>query len=130
MVAKWYTIYMMKEIYGNHKNGVNYMGAMKFLSLRELRTSTGKLPEMLSDDGKIIVTSNGKPTALMIQISEETLEDTLALMNQVKFARAVNDLRLEARQNGTTGMTMEEINEEITAYRKEKRERQTIEDGN
>jgi antitoxin (DNA-binding transcriptional repressor) of toxin-antitoxin stability system len=116
---------MMKQIFSNPQNEVSYMGVMKFLSLRELRTSTGKLPEILSDDGKIIVTNKGKPTALMIQISEETLEDTLALINQVKFARAVNNLRSEARQNGTDEITMEEIDAEIAASRKERQAQRT-----
>jgi hypothetical protein len=45
---------------------------MKFLSIRELRANTGQLKEMLSGDGKIILTTNGKPAALMIEVNEDS----------------------------------------------------------
>jgi len=61
------------------------MNSVSFLSFRELRTSTGKIEEMLANDNKIIVTGNGKPKALMIQINEMNFEDTLAQVNRMKL---------------------------------------------
>ena len=46
------------------------MGNMNFVSMRELRNSTSKINEMLTDDGKIIVTSKGKPKALYKTIKD------------------------------------------------------------
>ena len=78
---------------------------------------------MLMDDGRIVVTSNGKPKALMVQVSESDFEETLAVLNQVKLARAINNIRATAKRNSSSEMTLDEINEEIANSRKEKRER-------
>jgi PHD/YefM family antitoxin component YafN of YafNO toxin-antitoxin module len=99
------------------------MGNMRFVSFRELRTATAKINDMLTDEGKIVVTSNGKPKALMIQVSENDFEDTLAALNQVKLTRAINNIRSSAQHNGASEMTLDEINEEIAQSRKERRER-------
>jgi hypothetical protein len=42
---------------------------MKFLSMRELRSSTTQIRNILSGDGKIVLTNNGKPAALMLEIN-------------------------------------------------------------
>ena len=99
------------------------MGNMNFVSFRELRTSTSKINDMLTDSGKIVVTSNGKPKALMIQVNETDFEETLAILNQVKLTKAINNIRVAAQQSGASEMTLEEINAEIAQSRKERRER-------
>jgi len=99
------------------------MSGMNFVSFRELRTSTAKINDMLTDNGKIVVTSNGKPTALMIQVNESDFEETLAVLNQIKLTRAINNIRASAQRSGTAEMTLEEINAEIALSRKERRER-------
>jgi PHD/YefM family antitoxin component YafN of YafNO toxin-antitoxin module len=98
------------------------MGNINFLSFRELRTSTAKINDMLADDGKIVVTSNGKPKAIMIQVNEADFEDALAMLNQAKFARAISNIRASAQRSGASKMTLDEINAEIAQSRKEKRE--------
>ena len=96
---------------------------INFVSFRELRASTSRINDMLSDDGKIIVTNQGKPAAIMLQVSESTLEETLAMINQLRFSKTVNSMRLSAKKNGASEMTLEEINDEIARSRREKRER-------
>ena len=99
------------------------MGNMSFISLRELRTSTSKINDMLTDDGKIVVTSNGKPKAVMIQVNENDFEETLAVLNQIKLAKAINNIRCAAKSSGASEMSLDEINAEIAQVRKERRER-------
>ena len=99
------------------------MGNMNFVSFRELRTSTTKISDMLSDGGKIVVTNNGKPKALMIQVSETDFEETLAVINQVKLTRAIGNIRAAAQRNGVSEMTPDEINAEILQTRKERMKR-------
>ena len=70
--------------------------SLNFVSFRELRASTSRINDMLSGDGKIIVTNQGKPAAIMLQVNESTLEETLAMINQLRFAKAVNSMRLNA----------------------------------
>lgn len=96
------------------------MSNMKFLSMRELRTSTSKIKEMLSEEGKIVVTNNGKPAALMLEINEASLEETLADLRQLQAKRALRELQNTAVKNGTASMSMDEINTEIATARKER----------
>ena len=58
---------------------------MDFLSVRELRASSRNIWRKLSQDGKMVITNNGKPTALLLDISNEDLEETLLVLRQVKF---------------------------------------------
>jgi antitoxin (DNA-binding transcriptional repressor) of toxin-antitoxin stability system len=99
------------------------MGSTAFMSFRELRTSTNKINEMLTDNGKIIVTNNGKPAAFMIAINESTLEDTLNDWKQIQGLRALRALQNQAMQNGLSEMTLDEINDEIADTRRERNER-------
>ena len=108
-----------------HKMEVNILGSLNFLSFRELRASTAKINEMLTDNGKIVVTNNGKPSAFMIAVDESTLEETLNDWRQVQALRALRELQNQAKQNGLTDMTLDEINAEIAAARKERREKET-----
>jgi len=98
---------------------------MNFVSFRELRTSTTKINDMLTDNGKIIVTSNGKPKAVMIQVNENDFEETLAVLNQIKLTKSINNMRASAERSGVAAMTLEEINAEIELSRKDKRKRKT-----
>ena len=58
---------------------------------------------------------------LMLDISENDYEITLQAIKQAKAMIAFNSMRLKATENGF--MSEEEIDSEITAYRKERKER-------
>ena len=67
------------------------MSATRFMSLRELRNETGKIKDILSDNGKIIITNKGKPEALMLDVNEQNFEETLLLINQIRLSRAISN---------------------------------------
>ena len=98
------------------------MSAMRFMSVRELQKSVGAIKDALSNDGKIVLTVAGKPAAVVIPTNENEFEETLVMLNQLKLAKAINDIREYAAQNGLQDMTMEEIDAEIAQYREEKRD--------
>jgi antitoxin (DNA-binding transcriptional repressor) of toxin-antitoxin stability system len=95
------------------------MTNMKFLSVRELRASTSKLKAMLADDGKIVLTTSGKPAALLLEVNETSLEELLFDLRQLQAKRALKLLRDAAEKRGTAGLSETEINTEITAARRE-----------
>ena len=99
------------------------MGNMNFLSFGELLTSTDTISDMLTDNGKIIVTNNGKPAAFMVAIDESSLEETLNDWQQIRTMRSLRRLQEHAEQNGLAEMSLNEINAEIAETRKEKQER-------
>jgi len=90
---------------------------MEFLSVRELKTSSSNIWQKLTKDGKIVVTNNGKPAALLLDIHNDDLEEILLTLQQVKTLRLFNRMRAEAEQRGF--LSGKEIEAEIQAARKE-----------
>ena len=88
---------------------------MEFLSVRELRASSRNMWQKLSYDGKMVITNNGKPAALLLDISNEDLEETLMTLQQVKAMRLFNRMRAEAESRGF--LSEKEIDAEIKAVR-------------
>jgi len=92
---------------------------MEFVSVRELGKSPKSTFDRLARDGKAVITNNGQPRAIMVKVDAATFENTLALLQQLEFARAVTSMREESLRNGNAAMTLDEINAEIRAARLE-----------
>ncbi len=90
---------------------------MNFYTVRDLRTTPKTIWENLTDDGEVVITNNGKPTAIMIDISDGNFEETLKAVRQAKAMIAFNMMRKKAADRGF--MTDEEIEAEIDAARGE-----------
>ena len=88
---------------------------MDFLSVREFRASSRNIWRKLSQDGKMVITNNGKPTALLLDISKEDLEETLLSLRQVRAMRLFNRMRSEAERRGF--LSEKEIEAEIMEAR-------------
>ena len=71
----------------------------------------------------MVITNNGKPTALLLDIHNEDLEETLITLRQVKTMQLFNRMRTEAQSRGF--LSEKEIEEEIRAARKEIKVRKT-----
>ena len=73
----------------------------------------------------MVITNNGKPTALLLDISNDDLEETILTLRQVKAMRLFNNMREEAQRRGF--LSEEEIEAEIKAARSEmKKHKETI----
>jgi PHD/YefM family antitoxin component YafN of YafNO toxin-antitoxin module len=90
---------------------------MKFLSVRELRSSTAHLKEMLPDNGKVVLTTNGKPAALIIEVDEESFEETMDDLRAARARRAIRRIQEQSVRAGLDSMTLDEINAEINSPR-------------
>ena len=90
---------------------------MDFYTVRDLRTTPKSVWNSLSGGGKVVITNNGKPSALMIDISGGDFEETLQAVNQARAMIAVNNMRRKAAEAGY--MSDEEIQAEIDAARRE-----------
>jgi len=95
---------------------------MDFLSVREFRSSSRNIWKKLSKDGKMVITNNGKPTALLLDISNEDLEETIIALRQVKAIQLFNRMRAAAERIGY--LTEEEISAEIFAARADMKARE------
>jgi antitoxin (DNA-binding transcriptional repressor) of toxin-antitoxin stability system len=95
--------------------------SLNFYTVRDLRTHPREIWEKLSEVHEVIITNNGKPSALMIEIDDENLEDVLASVRQSMAMRAVNKLRLSAIRNKISEMSADEIEDEIAKVREERK---------
>ena len=91
---------------------------MQFYSVRDFRTQPKQIWDRLAQVHRLIITNNGKPTALMIEIDDDNLEDVLSSVRQSMAMRSANKLRLDAMLNGTSRFSEEEIQAEIAEARK------------
>jgi prevent-host-death family protein len=92
---------------------------MQFVTVRDFRNASKEIWDKLRNEEEIVVTNNGRPTALLLNIPEGNFEETLAGVRQAKFMREFNRMREEAAERGF--LSEEEIEAEIRAYRREKR---------
>ena len=97
---------------------------MNFYSIRDLRANTKNICENIQANGEAIITNNGKPTVLMLNISEDDFELVLRAVRQAKAMIAFNSMRAVAAENGY--MSDEEIEAEISAARRELRKRRSV----
>jgi len=92
---------------------------MNFFTVRDLRTAPKSIWDSLAGDGEVVITNNGKPSALMLDISDGNFEETLQAVNQARAMIAISNMRKKAAAAGLDKMTMEEIDAEIAAARRE-----------
>ena len=94
---------------------------MNFYTARDLRTIPKTIWNSLSANSEVIITNNGKPTALLLGITDGNFEETVKAVRQAKAMIAFNSMRAKAAARGY--MSDEEIEAEITAHRAERKEK-------
>lgn len=60
---------------------------MRFYSIHELSNNTETVLSSVAAEHLVVITENGKPSALMIEVSEENFEETLSILKQMKDMR-------------------------------------------
>ena len=73
---------------------------MNFYSVRDLRTDSKNMWKELSGGNEIVITNNGKPQALMIDIPEGCFEEIVQAVRQAKAMIALNNMRGRASKIG------------------------------
>lgn len=95
----------------------------KWLASREFSAHPGRALAAVGRAGRVLVTANGKPKAIMIPTSEETFSRDLEMLDRVALTQAVEAIRSDSVVNGTDALTMEEIDAEVAAVRTARRRR-------
>ncbi|MDR1832338.1 MAG: type II toxin-antitoxin system Phd/YefM family antitoxin [Fusobacteriaceae bacterium] len=90
---------------------------MKFYTVRDLRTQPKNIWTTLEEQQQVIITNNGKPTALMISIAEDNFEETLTAIRRARSIQATAQLQAISAKNGRDKRTLDEINLEIAEAR-------------
>ena len=94
---------------------------MKFLSVRDLKTKSSQVWKELAGQKEMIVTSNGRPIALLSSINENNLEQILTAFRRARATDAVASIQYESTQKGTDKISIDEINAEIGAVRSKRK---------
>ena len=94
---------------------------MQFITVRDFRNASGSIWEKLNQEGELIVTNNGKPAAILLNVQDNDVEQTLRDIRRAKLLRLLMEARQEAAERGF--MSDEEIEAEIQAARKDYKER-------
>ena len=91
---------------------------MQFVSVRDLRGRSAQIWKQLAKMGELVITSNGKPIAILSATSGQTLEESLAAIRTAKAVTAVETIQVKSVKTGRDRMSLDEINAEIQAVRK------------
>lgn len=73
---------------------------MNFYSVRDLRTDSKTMWSALRTGDEIVLTNNGKPSALMIDIPDGCFDEIVQAVRQAKAMIAVNNMRRRAAREG------------------------------
>lgn len=94
---------------------------MKFITVRDIRTSPARIWKELPDEREMVITHNGKPIALLTPLSDSNLEETLSELRRARAIHAVKEMQQKARKDGIADMSIEDIDAEIQKTRKKKK---------
>lgn len=93
---------------------------MKFLSIRDLRGKSAQIWRELLVEKEMVVTSNGRPIAILAATTESNLEESLSAFRQARAVEAVVSLQRSSAERGTDKIAIDEIDAEIKAVRKKR----------
>lgn len=95
---------------------------MKFVTVRDLRGRPGEVWKKLGEERELVLTSNGKPIALLSPVTEDSLERDLAALRRARMAETIRSIQKDSKKRFPRGLSLARINAEIAAVRA-KRER-------
>jgi antitoxin (DNA-binding transcriptional repressor) of toxin-antitoxin stability system len=94
---------------------------MKFVNVRELRVRPGEVWKQLQKGEDMVLTSNGKPFALLIETNEDRFEEQLDQLRHSRVQLAVSRIREHARKNKLDKLSAKAIDELIKETRRRRR---------
>ena len=93
---------------------------MRFLTVRDLRNKSAAVWRDLAEEKELVVTSNGRPVAILSAVSEASLEDSLLAMRRARGMQAVADIQSQSVRQATDRIADEEIEAEIRSVRRKR----------
>ena len=102
---------------------------MEFITVRDLRTRPSQIWDKLRQQRDLILTSSGRPIAVLSHIDEGGVEETLTALRRARAQAALSRMRADAAAQGQDRLSSDEIEDEIAAARAERRESAPRESG-
>ncbi len=94
---------------------------MRFITIRDLRSKSAQIQRQLPKEKEMVLTSNGKPIAILSATSGDALEKSLAMARRIRAESAVASMQKRSMEIGGNRFSLAEINAEIAAVRKRRK---------
>lgn len=94
---------------------------MKTFTIRDFRTRPRQVQEALREEAEAVLTSNGRPVALIVPVDAGSLDGELAALRNARAVLALAELRHQAGRTGIGRMNSSEIDALIGKSRKARR---------
>ena len=91
---------------------------MRFVTVRELRSQSAEIWRRLADEPDMVITSNGRPVAILSAVASEGLEESLAALRRARAMAAVEAMQEQSVAAARHRMSPVAIRAEIAAVRK------------
>ena len=94
---------------------------MKFVGVRDFRGRTAAVWAELEKEKELVITSNGKPVALLTAVNEGDLEVAMKTLRCARAMAATDAMQAQALGRGLNKLPSEAIEQEIHAARRARR---------
>ena len=91
---------------------------MRFVSVRDLRSKGRQVWKQLETEKELIITSNGRPIAILTGVNQENVEEILRDLRRARALRAVEEMQRASVRAGLDIMSDKEIDTEIREARR------------
>ena len=89
---------------------------MRFVSVRDLRGKSSDIWRRVGVEKDLVVTSNGRPIAILSAVSADSLEESLAAIRQARAAQAGGAMQRASVASGRDRLPHAEIDAEIRPF--------------
>ena len=90
---------------------------MQFIGIRDFRSKSASIWKKLGREKEMVITSNGKPVAVLSAVNESDLEQSLRTLRRARAMAALESMQKKAGVSGANRMGLKDINEEIHKVR-------------
>lgn len=94
---------------------------MKFVTIRDFRSRSAMIQKELPLEKELVLTSNGKPVAIISSVTENDMEEALMAIRRARTALAMNLIQRESAKKARGSMPLAEVNAEIKEARKRRK---------
>lgn len=94
---------------------------VKTFTIRDFRSRPRQVQEAVKRETEAVLTSNGRPFALLVTVDAGSLDEELAALRDARAARALDALRAQAAKTGTDRIGPDEIDRVIRKSRRARR---------
>jgi len=96
---------------------------MKFVTIRDFRSRSSEIQKELPEEGEMVLTSNGRPIAIISSVTEKNLEEILSAFRRARAIGAVTAMQLRSSREGRDKIGPAGIDKEIETVRKSRKAR-------